>query len=100
MKSIKNIPNDTNIMAEFNYKDPFLIEDLYSQEEVLIRNNTRVFAEKELFPNILEANRYEKYDKNLFKKLGSLGLLGLKYIPYFGFCSRCVGMFDKIHILL
>ena len=82
MKSIKNISQDTRTVAEFNYKDPFLIEDLYSEEEILIRNSTRVFAKKELFPNILEANRYEKYDKNLFKKLGSLGLLGSQIKGY------------------
>ena len=76
MKSLKNHNNIEKIYSKFNYKDPFLLEEQLSQDEILIRNTARSFAQKELFPKILEANRNEIYDNNLFKKLGQIGLLG------------------------
>ena len=75
MKSLKN-NNIEEIYSKFNFKDPFLLEEQLSQDEILIRNTARSFAQKELFPKILEANRNEIYDNNLFKKLGQIGLLG------------------------
>jgi glutaryl-CoA dehydrogenase len=79
LQSIKNIEKKGNT---FDYKDPFLLEEQLTEEEILIRNTTRDFAQKELQPQILEANRNEIYDSNLFKKLGHLGLLGSQITGY------------------
>ena len=76
MKDLNKKNNFKKNISLFDYKDPFLIEEQLTEEEILIRNTTRDFANKELQPKILEANRNEKYDKNLFIKLGNLGLLG------------------------
>ena len=82
MKSLKNHNNIEKIYSKFNFKDPFLLEEQLSQDEILIRNTARSFAQKELFPKILEANRNEIYDNNLFKKLGQIGLLGAQIQGY------------------
>ena len=82
MKSLKNQNNIEKIYAKFNFKDPFLLEEQLSQDEILIRNTARNFAQKELFPKILEANRNEIYDNDLFKKLGKIGLLGAQIQGY------------------
>ena len=82
MKSLKNNNNIEKIYSKFNYKDPFLLEEQLSQDEILIRNTARSFAQKELFPKILQANRNEIYDNDLFKKLGQIGLLGSQIQGY------------------
>lgn len=72
---------------KFNYLDPFKLEDQLTQEEIQIRDLAKNFAEKELLPNIVKQNRYEEYDKSLFKKLGKLGLLGAQISGY-----NCAGV--------
>ncbi|MBF95770.1 MAG: Acyl-CoA dehydrogenase [Alphaproteobacteria bacterium MarineAlpha9_Bin4] len=68
--------------SKFNYADPFRLEDQLTEEEIQIRNLTKSFALKELLPNIITQNRYEKYDKDLFKRLGKLGILGAQIKGY------------------
>ena len=76
-----------NSKEKFNYLDPFKLEDQLTQEEIQIRDLAKNFAEKELLPNIVKQNRYEEYDKSLFKKLGKLGLLGAQISGY-----NCAGV--------
>ena len=47
-----------------------------TSEEILIRDSIRDYATNELMPRIQEANRNEVFDKNIYKELGELGLLG------------------------
>ena len=68
--------------VDFNYKDPFRLTDQLTSEEIQIRNLSHEFAKKELLPKIIHQNRYEKFDKSLFKKLGAIGLLGAQINGY------------------
>ena len=70
------------IKKEFNYRDPFLLEEQLYEDEVLIRNTARDFATKELLPKIIEANRNDVYDNDLFKKLGKIGLITKTNLNY------------------
>ena len=65
-----------NNRAFFNWQDPLLIEDQLSEEEKLVRDTAREFAQTQLLPGVVEANRFEKTDPGIFKKMGELGLLG------------------------
>lgn len=47
-----------------------------TSEEILIRDSIRDYASNELMPRIQDANRKEVFDKNIYKELGDLGLLG------------------------
>ena len=82
MKNFKINNKVKNISSKFNFEDPFLLEEQLTEEEILIRDTAKVFAKKELEPNIVEANRNELYDINLFKKLGEVGLLGAQIKGY------------------
>ena len=62
--------------AEFNWEDPLLLEDQLSEEERLVRDTARQYSQEELMPRVLEANRYERFDRAIMTELGSLGLLG------------------------
>ena len=59
-----------------NKFDTFLIENQLSDDELLIQKTAKDYAKKSLMPRILEANRNENFDIEIYKELGSLGLLG------------------------
>ena len=56
--------------------DTFLIKNQLSDEELLIQKTAKDYAEQSLMPRILEANRNENFDIEIYEELGSLGLLG------------------------
>ena len=71
--------------VKFKWDDPFFFDEQLEEDEKLVRDTARDYAQDKLMPRVLEANRNEVYDSNLFKKLGRLGLLGAQ-IPGYG-CS-------------
>jgi len=62
--------------APFNWEDPFLLSDQLDEDERLIMDSTREFCAEQLMPGILEANRHEKFDREVMNKFGEMGLLG------------------------
>ena len=70
--------------AAFEWADPFLIEDQLTEEERMIRDTARNFAQDRLMPGILEANRHEQFDRGLMQEMGALGLLGATIDGYGG----------------
>ena len=59
-----------------NTHDILMLEEQLSEEELSIQNTARDYCQSELMPRILEANRNETFDKNIYKEMGQLGLLG------------------------
>ena len=59
-----------------NKFDTFLLTNQLTDEELLIQKTAKDYAEQSLMPRILEANRSENFDREIYKELGSLGLLG------------------------
>jgi glutaryl-CoA dehydrogenase len=62
--------------APFDWQDPLLLEELLTDEEKMVRDTARDFAASRLLPGIVEANRHEKFDPEIMKEMGQLGLLG------------------------
>ena len=56
--------------------DILLLDDLLSEEELSIQKTARDYCQNHLMPRILEANRKEVFDKDIYKEMGSLGFLG------------------------
>jgi glutaryl-CoA dehydrogenase len=61
---------------KFNWQDPLLLEDSLSEDERLVRDSTRAYAQDKLMPRILEANRHEHFDRQIIDEMGVQGLLG------------------------
>jgi glutaryl-CoA dehydrogenase len=70
--------------AAFQWDDPFLIEDQLGEEERMIRDTAKAFAEAELAPRIEEAYLAEKTDPELFRLMGKAGLLGVTVPAEYG----------------
>jgi glutaryl-CoA dehydrogenase len=62
--------------AKFNWRDPLLLEADLNDEERLIRDQFRSYCQNSLLPRVKQAYRDEKFDKNIIKELGDLGMLG------------------------
>ena len=61
----------------FLWDDALLLEDQLSEDERMIRDTARDYAQSKLQPRILEAYRDEKTDRAIFDEMGELGLLGV-----------------------
>jgi glutaryl-CoA dehydrogenase len=66
----------TSRRPPFRWDDPLRFDDLLSEEERLIRDTARDYAQSRLMPRIIEANRKEIFDRDIFTEMGALGLLG------------------------
>ncbi len=62
-----------------------MANDLYSTpEHELFRETVRKFVEEELRPRAREFDEMGRFDTSLYKKMGDLGMLGLRYDPAYG----------------
>jgi len=63
--------------AKFKWDDPLLLEEQLTEEERLIRDTARAFAQDKLAPRIKEAYLNEHTDRAIFTEMGALGLIGV-----------------------
>ena len=72
------MPKDQNlpVKATFQWDDPFLLEDQLSEEEKMIRDTAKAYADEKLAPRVKAAFREEKFDPAVMREMGALGLLG------------------------
>jgi len=62
--------------SAFQWEDPLDIEHDLSEEERMVRDTARGFAQDTLMPRVVEAYRDEKYDPSVLPAMGKLGLIG------------------------
>src|SRR5437667_456276 len=62
--------------AAFNWEDPLDLESELSEEERMVRDTARGYAQDKLFPRVLMDNREERFDRAIINEMGALGLLG------------------------
>lgn len=62
--------------GQFQWEDPLLIEAQLSDEERMIRDTARQYAQEKLAPRIREWNRNESFDREVMREMGALGFLG------------------------
>ncbi|HUW80609.1 MAG TPA: acyl-CoA dehydrogenase, partial [Acidocella sp.] len=63
-------------MAAFQWEDPLLLDQQLSEEERLVRDAAHDYCQDKLMPRILEANRHERFDREIMNEFGELGFLG------------------------
>ncbi|HEV2548239.1 MAG TPA: acyl-CoA dehydrogenase [Stellaceae bacterium] len=60
----------------FDWQDALLLEEELSQEERMVRNTARDYAQGKLMPRVKSAFREERFDREIMNEMGALGLLG------------------------
>ena len=68
----------------FDWADPLSLETQLSDEEKLIRDAARGYAQDKLMPRILMANREERFDREIMNELGEQGLIGATVAEEYG----------------
>lgn len=59
-----------------SYEDPFLLSEQLTDEERMVQQSARSYARDKLMPRVLEANRHERFDSEIMREMGALGLFG------------------------
>jgi glutaryl-CoA dehydrogenase len=70
--------------ASFQWEDPFLFEELLTEEERMIRDTARDFAQDQLAPKVTKAYLEETVDRDTLTQMGNLGLLGINIPTKYG----------------
>jgi glutaryl-CoA dehydrogenase len=83
-ENIVDIKTSKLVKPQFNWEDPLLLESLISEEEKLIKSTAHDYAQSKLLPRVEEAFLDEKTDKDIFKEMGQLGLLGITIPEKYG----------------
>jgi glutaryl-CoA dehydrogenase len=60
----------------FSWADPFLFHEQLSEDERIIADAARTFCSEKLMTRVLEANRHERFDREVFLEMGEMGFLG------------------------
>lgn len=68
----------------FRWEDPFLLEEQLGEDERMIRDAARDYAQERLLPRVVEAYAQEKTDRAIFDEMGELGLLGVTLPEEYG----------------
>ena len=89
-----------------NWQDPFLLEQQLTDEQRMVRDSAKQYAQGKLLPRVQEAYRNEETDPAIFREMGELGLLGstiegygcpgVDYVSY-GLIAREVERVDSGH---
>ena len=67
---------DAPDLGQFDWEDPFRLNDQLTEEERLVRDAARSYAQDKLQPRVIDAYRDELTDPEIFREMGELGLLG------------------------
>jgi len=62
--------------AAFKWDDPLDLEGELAEEERMVRDTARGYAQEKLFPRVLAANRDGNFNPDIVREMGALGLLG------------------------
>ena len=67
---------DAPDLGRFDWQDPFRLEDQLTEEERMLRDGARAYAQEKLQPRVIAAYREETTDPAIFREMGEMGLLG------------------------
>ena len=84
MDSVIPSPASKTAKPVFDWADPFALDSQLSEDDRLVRDTAKAYAEDRLAPRIVEAFREEKTDLAIFREMGELGLLGVTVDTAYG----------------
>jgi glutaryl-CoA dehydrogenase len=76
--------NPTPKTADFNWEDSLDLESQLSEDERMIRDSAKAFAQDKLMPRVKQAFRDETFDREIMTELGAMGFLGVMTSEAYG----------------
>lgn len=61
---------------KFDWHDPFQLELSLNEEEKMVRDQFRAYCQDKLMPRVKQAYRDEKFDTDIIREMGDIGMLG------------------------
>ena len=71
-------------LKPFDWEDPFGLDSQLSDEERMVRDTAETYAQSELLPRVTRAYLDERFDREIMREMGKLGLLGATVSPDYG----------------
>lgn len=62
--------------SAYRWDDPLFLNDQLTEEERIIRDSVRTFAEEKLQPRVIKAFHNEEMDPHIMREMGEAGILG------------------------
>jgi glutaryl-CoA dehydrogenase len=87
-----------NDKVQFQWDDPFFFNDQLEEEERIVRDTARDYSTEKLMPRVLEANRHEIFDREIFNEMGELGFFGITLPEKYGGSNlnyTCYGLVNR-----
>lgn len=63
-------------LSSFSWEDPFLMENQLGEDERMIRDSAKAYAQDKLMSRVTDAFANEHTDPEIFREMGDMGLLG------------------------
>src|SRR6187431_2351182 len=82
--SVRPQTKDKPAAASFQWDDPFLLDEQLTEDERMIRDTARAYAQDKLLPRVINAYLEEKTDREIFNEMGELGLIGVTLPEEYG----------------
>lgn len=77
-------PKDAPDLARFDWDDPLRLNGQLSEEERMLRESARAYAQEMLAPRVIRAFAEEDTDPAIFREMGRMGLLGVTIPEEYG----------------
>ena len=75
--SVRPQTKDKPAPVNFLWDDAFLLDDQLTEDERMIRDTARAYAQDKLLPRVSDAYLNETTDREIFNEMGELGLIGV-----------------------
>jgi len=77
-------PKDAPDLGRFDWEDALRLDDQLSEDERMLRDAARAYAQEKLQPRVIAAYREETTDPSIFAEMGEMGLLGVTIPEEYG----------------
>jgi len=84
MAETKLKPKDMPDLSRFDWEDAFRLDGQLTEEERMLRDAARAYAQEKLQPRVIAAYRDEITDPAIFREMGGMGLLGVTVPEEYG----------------
>ena len=74
--NVVTAPSRAHKLGTFVWDDALLLEDQLGEDERAIRDAAHDYCQGQLMPRVLEANRHERFDREIMNEMGEMGFLG------------------------
>ncbi|MBO66829.1 MAG: acyl-CoA dehydrogenase [Acidiferrobacteraceae bacterium] len=86
-----------SINAKFDWQDPLLLDQTLNEDERMVRDQVAQYCRERLLPRVIIDNRNERFDRQILREMGGLGMLGSALEGYgcAGLSYMCYGLMAR-----